>query len=132
MSPLVARGLSCYAQVWSPNPAPEARAAQGHFCASHRVAGMVNVKQKRCAAEGCNNRPSFNHLGEPNGIFCSTHKLEGMVRPARLLTTQGMARGLIAQCCSSSILNLQWKVARHSAPWRCNNGALLCTQVPDA
>ena len=71
--------------------------AQGHFCASHRGAGMVNVKQKRCAAEACNNRPSFNHLGETHGIFCSTHKLEGMVRHVCLLTMP-LVCDFMAQC----------------------------------
>lgn len=53
---------------------------QGLYCSPHRQPGMVNVKQKRCAAEGCTNRPSFNHQGEATGLYCSQHKLEGMVR----------------------------------------------------
>ena len=84
---------------------------QGLFCASHRLTDMVNVKQKRCAAEACNNRPSFNHLGESTGIFCSAHKMEGMVRPTGLLAMQLALVALL-----SSAADAQVWAGGHCAP----------------
>ena len=36
---------------------------QGLYCSPHKQPGMINVKQKHCAFEGCTNRPSFNFPG---------------------------------------------------------------------
>ena len=50
------------------------------FCATHKLAGMVNVKNKRCENPGCNSlSPVFNVEGATTGRFCTTHKLAGMV-----------------------------------------------------
>ena len=51
----------------------------GMFCSQHKSEGMVDIKHKRCAQEGCNKRPSFNYTGEMRALFCGPHKLEGMV-----------------------------------------------------
>ena len=40
---------------------------------------MVDVKHKTCKHKDCKTRPSFNSLGEKEGIYCSSHKLDGMV-----------------------------------------------------
>lgn len=41
--------------------------------------GMVDIKHKRCIAEGCSKRPSFNYTGEMRALYCGPHKLDGMV-----------------------------------------------------
>jgi hypothetical protein len=50
----------------------------GRFCATHKQAGMEDVKNKRCEHEGCNRHPAFNSPGETVGRFCATHKQAGM------------------------------------------------------
>ncbi len=40
---------------------------------------MIDIKHKRCVAEECNKRPSFNYTGEMRALYCGPHKLEGMV-----------------------------------------------------
>ena len=51
------------------------------FCAKHKTAEMVNVKDKSCEHEGCDNRPSFNIKGKlPR--FCAKHKTSEMVNVA--------------------------------------------------
>ena len=42
---------------------------QGLYCSPHKQPGMINVKQKHCAFEGCTNRPSFNFPGASLTIF---------------------------------------------------------------
>jgi len=49
----------------------------GRFCNKHKSVGMVNVKDKICAHDACNQRPSFNILGG-KPIYCGIHKLDGM------------------------------------------------------
>jgi hypothetical protein len=52
---------------------------KGAYCATHKLAGMVNVTSKLCAHDGCVQRPSFNAPDETKGAYCATHKLAGMV-----------------------------------------------------
>jgi hypothetical protein len=40
---------------------------------------MVDVKSKRCKADGCTKGPAFNFEGETTGLYCATHKLFNMV-----------------------------------------------------
>ena len=47
-------------------------------CATHKLAGMEDVKTKRCNHEGCTTIPSFGIRGE-KASRCATHKLEGLV-----------------------------------------------------
>ncbi len=44
---------------------------QGLYCSPHKQPGMINVKQKHCAFEGCTNRPSFNFPGATTPSSCS-------------------------------------------------------------
>ena len=50
----------------------------GQFCATHKLEGMINVKDKRCANQGCGQRPSFNILGG-KPLYCGSHQTDGMV-----------------------------------------------------
>ena len=47
-------------------------AVQGLYCSPHKQPGMVNVKQKHCAFEGCTNRPSFNFPGHVSMVTLSS------------------------------------------------------------
>jgi len=49
------------------------------YCASHKLDGMVNLKQKNCIHSNCKIRPSYNLEGETKAIYCLKHKLIGMV-----------------------------------------------------
>jgi hypothetical protein len=51
----------------------------GRFCVSHKLPGMVDVKNKHCEQDGCNKTPSFNIEGEHGGRFCAAHKHTGMI-----------------------------------------------------
>lgn len=52
---------------------------QPRFCGSHRPAGTVNVKDRRCEYELCCLQPSFSLPGERRARFCSDHSTEGMI-----------------------------------------------------
>ena len=52
---------------------------QGAFCATHKLEGMVDVKNKSCEKNGCRKQPTYNLPGETERRFCATHKLKGMV-----------------------------------------------------
>ena len=47
------------------------------YCSTHKLDGMVNVKNKRCL--DCKKQPYFNFEGETKAIYCNDHKLDGMV-----------------------------------------------------
>ena len=49
------------------------------YCVTHKLEGMVNVKNKTCINEGCNVRPCYNNEGGKKAVYCVTHKLEEMV-----------------------------------------------------
>jgi hypothetical protein len=51
------------------------------YCPKHRLEGMVNVMDKRCAhEEGCRSpSPSFNFPGSKGGVYCKKHQKPGMV-----------------------------------------------------
>jgi hypothetical protein len=48
------------------------------YCEPHKLEGMVNVLDKRCAHAGCTTQPYFGDEGGP-AMYCEPHKLEGMV-----------------------------------------------------
>jgi len=50
----------------------------GKYCATHKPDGMINVKDKRCANQGCAQRPSFNILGG-KPLYCGSHQIDGMI-----------------------------------------------------
>ena len=55
---------------------------KGAYCATHKLAGMVDVmsKRKRCAHDGCTKiQPNFGAPDQTKGAYCATHKLAGMV-----------------------------------------------------
>ena len=53
---------------------------KGIYCAKHKLEGMVDVKNKRCAEPGCNKGPSFNMEGEEKALYCKRHgEPKGMV-----------------------------------------------------
>jgi hypothetical protein len=49
------------------------------YCASHKLDGMVNLKNKPCIHPNCKIRPTYNLEGETKALYCNTHKLNGMV-----------------------------------------------------
>jgi len=49
------------------------------YCATHKLNGMVDVKNKTCIYPNCKVQPNYNINGETKGLYCSTHKLDGMV-----------------------------------------------------
>jgi hypothetical protein len=52
---------------------------QALSCAAHKLAGMVDVKNKKCSAPGCSKQPSFGEPGGRRALRCAAHKLGGMV-----------------------------------------------------
>ena len=49
------------------------------YCPTHRLEGMVNVVNKRCADERCTGtRPSFNFPGSKKAEYCKKHRKPGM------------------------------------------------------
>lgn len=49
------------------------------FCALHKEAGMVNVKDRTCEDPDCDRQPTFNVKGNKKRRFCAQHKEAGMV-----------------------------------------------------
>jgi len=49
------------------------------YCATHKLDGMVNLKNKLCIHPNCKIRPSYNLEVETKALYCNTHKLNGMV-----------------------------------------------------
>jgi hypothetical protein len=48
-------------------------------CASHRLDGMIDIKNKRCIYEGCKTIPAYNFDGKIKRLYCATHKLDKMI-----------------------------------------------------
>lgn len=46
-------------------------------CGTHRVAGMRDVKNKRCQHSGCNTQPNYGFVGG-KALFCRTHMADDM------------------------------------------------------
>ena len=59
-------------------PAFDIDGGKGTFCSIHKMAGMLDVRNKRCAFTGCDKQPAFNIEGG-KGTFCSIHKTKGML-----------------------------------------------------
>ena len=52
---------------------------QACFCTKHKEPNMVDVKSKRCEANGCEKQSAYNIRGEKQGRFCAEHKEPNMV-----------------------------------------------------
>jgi len=48
------------------------------FCGTHKLDGMINLKNKKCNESDCLTRPRYAQPGE-YPIYCATHKKEGMI-----------------------------------------------------
>ncbi|CAM9407239.1 unnamed protein product [Discosporangium mesarthrocarpum] len=48
------------------------------FCSSHKIEGMVDVRNTRCLEAGCMRQPSYGQEGQRRQ-YCFAHKREGMV-----------------------------------------------------
>ena len=49
------------------------------YCATHKLDGMINVKNKSCNHPNCKIIPVYNYEGKTKAIYCATHKLDGMI-----------------------------------------------------
>jgi hypothetical protein len=49
------------------------------YCSSHKLEGMVDIKNKHCENVGCTVLPVFNYSKTKIPRFCNSHKLTGMV-----------------------------------------------------
>jgi hypothetical protein len=49
------------------------------YCATHKLDGMINLKNKYCIYPNCKIRPSYNLEGENKALYCATHKLDKMI-----------------------------------------------------
>jgi hypothetical protein len=49
------------------------------YCSSHKLEGMIDVKNKICENNDCIKLPVFNYLNAQKPRFCNSHKLTGMV-----------------------------------------------------
>ena len=38
--------------------------SKGIYCSKHKLNGMIDIKTKKCAENGCNIQPSFNYNNE--------------------------------------------------------------------
>jgi EsV-1-7 cysteine-rich motif len=51
----------------------------GLRCSKHKLAGMIDVVNKKCAYDGgCSKQPTFNFKEKTTGLYCSIHKHEGL------------------------------------------------------
>ena len=48
-------------------------------CGKHKLAGMVDLKSRRCEAQGCYRQPLYSSDGKVPARFCSAHKSADMV-----------------------------------------------------
>ena len=53
--------------------------SRARFCADHKGADMIDVKNKRCEHPGCAKQPYFAMSGETRGRFCADHKGADMI-----------------------------------------------------
>ncbi|CAM9845388.1 unnamed protein product, partial [Choristocarpus tenellus] len=52
---------------------------RAHYCAAHKLPGMVNVKAPRCRHPGgCGRNPVYGHAGDTRATFCVAHKSPSM------------------------------------------------------
>ena len=58
------------------NTAGESKAL---YCATHKLVGMVNVRDITCIHDGCKVQPNYNTAGETKALYCKTHKSPEMV-----------------------------------------------------
>jgi hypothetical protein len=49
------------------------------YCNSHKLEGMINIRDSKCIESGCYRIPSFNTCGEKKAIYCRLHKKAEMV-----------------------------------------------------
>jgi hypothetical protein len=49
------------------------------YCSSHKLYGMIDIKNKTCIYEGCKTMPVYNFKGETKRLYCVLHKLDGMI-----------------------------------------------------
>ena len=52
---------------------------KGVYCSTHKLDGMVDIKNKKCNYNGCKTMPIYNFEGEKHRLYCVAHKLEGMI-----------------------------------------------------
>ena len=52
---------------------------KAEYCAQHALEGMVHVRSKKCAGDGCSKQPSYGVAGSKKAEYCAQHALEGMV-----------------------------------------------------
>ena len=52
---------------------------RGIYCVSHKLDGMVDIKNKTCIHPNCKIQPVYNLEGEAKALYCVSHKLDGMV-----------------------------------------------------
>jgi len=64
------------------------------FCSAHKEPNMVDVRNKRCEANGCSAQPAFNVEGSMRARFCSAHKEPNMVN---VISKRCEANGCTAQ-----------------------------------
>jgi len=49
------------------------------FCNTHKLNGMIDIKNITCAYDNCDILPVYNYITEKKGIYCKKHKLENMI-----------------------------------------------------
>jgi hypothetical protein len=54
---------------------------KGRYCASHREAGMIDVKNKRCEHAGCMSQPYFDNEGG-KGRYCAFPRFKNSTHQA--------------------------------------------------
>lgn len=57
------------------------------FCSAHRQDGMVDLRNKHCAEEGCSKRPTHAFDGQ-RAKFCAAHREVGMMNVVTLVSEQ--------------------------------------------
>ena len=58
------------------------------YCSTHKLDGMVNVKDKTCIHPGCTIIPNYNKPGETKAFYCLKHKLDNMVNVKKKICIQ--------------------------------------------
>jgi hypothetical protein len=48
------------------------------YCATHKLADMINIHAKRCTFAGCTTQPTYGYPGQ-KAVYCALHRLSGML-----------------------------------------------------
>ena len=70
---------TCFEEGCTKHPSFNVEGATRLYCKTHKLQGMVDVKNKTCVEIDCDIRAYYNNEGESIGIYCKKHKKQDMI-----------------------------------------------------